>query len=98
VRFEENRAGINNLLMLHHLFTGESKERIEARFAGKGYADFKKELSEVIIEHLKPIQTRFSAIIKDRTYLETLLDKGAENARERAGRILQKVKRRIGLS
>jgi tryptophanyl-tRNA synthetase len=97
VRFDVNRAGINNLLMLYHLFTGEPKERIESRFEGKGYADFKKELSEVIIEHLKPIQTRFSAIMEDRTYLETLLHKGAESAREMAGKILQKVRRRIGL-
>jgi tryptophanyl-tRNA synthetase len=98
IRFDENRAGINNLLMLYHLFTGEPKESIESRFAGKGYADFKKELTDVIIEHLKPIQARFSAIMEDRTYLEALLDKGAERARAMAGKILQKVKRRIGLS
>jgi tryptophanyl-tRNA synthetase len=98
VRFDENRPGIHNLAMLYHLFTGESKERIESRFAGKGYADFKKALSEVIIEHLKPIQARFSAIMEDRAYLETLLDKGAETAREMAGRVLQVVKRRVGLS
>jgi tryptophanyl-tRNA synthetase len=53
----------------------------------EGYAGFKKALSEVIIEHFKPIQTRFRAIMENRAYLETLLDKRAETAREMAGKI-----------
>jgi tryptophanyl-tRNA synthetase len=97
VRFDETRPGINNLLMLYHLFTGEPKERIEARFEGKGYADFKTALSEVIIQHLKPIQARFSAIMEDRAYLETLLHQGAEGARQMAERVLRRVKEKMGL-
>jgi tryptophanyl-tRNA synthetase len=97
VRFDIDRPGITNLLMLYHLFTGETKERIEDRFAGKGYADLKTELTEIIIEHLKPIQIRFQTVMKDRAYLETLLDKGAEAAREMAERVLLRAKRRVGL-
>jgi len=97
VRFDIDRPGITNLLMLYHLFTGETKEHIESRFAGKGYADLKTELTEIIIEHLKPIQIRFQTVMKDRAYLETLLDRGAEAAREMAGSALLRVKRRVGL-
>jgi hypothetical protein len=52
----------------------------------------------VIIEHLKPIQTRFSAILEDRTCLKTLLDRGAESVRKMAVKMLQKVKGRMGFS
>ncbi|MCL6614139.1 MAG: hypothetical protein K6U03_05940 [Firmicutes bacterium] len=37
--FDENRPGIYNLLVIYELFTGFSRPEIEARFAGKGYAE-----------------------------------------------------------
>ena len=57
IRFDMNRPGIHNLLVIYELFTGEKREDIETRFSGKGYIDLKRELSEIIIERLKPIQS-----------------------------------------
>ncbi|MBW1999096.1 MAG: tryptophan--tRNA ligase, partial [Deltaproteobacteria bacterium] len=59
IRFDESRAGIYNLLVIYELFTGEERNVIEARFEGKGYADLKKELGEVVVEGLKPIQEKY---------------------------------------
>ena len=54
IGFDESRPGIYNLLVIYELFSGLDRVEIEKRFAGKGYAYFKQELEEVIIEQLNP--------------------------------------------
>jgi tryptophanyl-tRNA synthetase len=62
VYFDEKRPGIYNLLVIYELFTGLSRPDIEAKFEGKGYADFKQELAELIIDRLHPLQSRYQEI------------------------------------
>jgi len=57
--FDEGRPGIHNLLTIYELCSGMTRPEIENRFAGKGYGDFKKELAEVIVSTLEPIQRRY---------------------------------------
>ncbi len=97
ITFDENRPGIYNLLILYELFTGEKREDIEARFEGKGYADFKTKLAEVVVEGLRPLQERYEALIEDAAYLDTLLSKGADRIRPTAERVLAKAKQRMGV-
>jgi tryptophanyl-tRNA synthetase len=97
IRFDENRPGIHNLLTIYQLFSGMHRAEIEARFAGKGYADFKKELAELIIEHLKPLQSRYREIAAESGYIDQLLQEGAAKARPIAERTLRIVKDKIGL-
>ncbi len=61
IQFDKNRPGIHNLLTIYQLFSGLRKAEIEARFEGKGYAVFKQELAEVIIEGLSPLQSRIES-------------------------------------
>jgi len=97
IRFNETRRGINNLLIIYELFTGLSRSDIEARFEGKGYADLKRELAEVIIEGLRPLQDRYRELTSDPTYIDSLLAEGAAKLRPGAERMLNTVKDRIGL-
>jgi tryptophanyl-tRNA synthetase len=97
IRFDESRPGVYNLLVIYELFTGLSRPAIEARFEGKGYADLKRELAEVIIEGLRPLQTRYRELTTDPTYLDSLLTEGADKVRPIAERVLTAVKDRVGL-
>jgi tryptophanyl-tRNA synthetase len=97
ITFDEKRPGIYNLLVLYELFTGEKREDIEARFEGKGYADFKSELAEVVVEGLRPLQDRYKALIEDATYLDAILSKGADRIRPTAERVLARAKQRMGV-
>ncbi len=97
IRFDEKRPSIHNLLTIYQLFSGMDQTAIEARFAGKGYADFKKELAEVIVEHLKPLQSRYLEIAAEPGYIDHLLEEGSAKARPIAERTLRLVKDRIGL-
>lgn len=95
--FDANRPGVYNLLVIYELFTGKSRDEISGHFAGKGYADLKKELAEVIIEGLAPLQKRYSELTADPGYLDSLMAEGAERARPLAEKTLARVKDRIGL-
>jgi tryptophanyl-tRNA synthetase len=97
IRFDKNRPGVQNLLVIYELFTGESREIIEARFAGKGYIEFKRELSELIIERLKPIQSRYGVLMEDSNHIDRILAKGAEKIRPIAESVLGAVKDNVGL-
>lgn len=97
IRFDESRPGIYNLLLLFELFSESKREDLEERFVGKGYGDLKKELSEVVIESLRPLQTRYREMTEDPGYLDDLLSGGAERIRPIAERVLSRVKEKVGL-
>ncbi|WRF70444.1 tryptophan--tRNA ligase [Helicobacter pylori] len=95
IAFDEKREGIFNLLNIYMLLSNESPENIEERFKNKGYGDFKKELAEVMIQALKPIQERYKEISDDE--VKAVLNGGTEKARPLAKATYQKAKELMGL-
>jgi len=94
--YDESRPGISNLLSIYSAITGDSFDELETRYAGKGYAEFKEELGEAVVDFLNPVQARFKEIREDKDALETILKEGAEKAYRRARKTLSKVYRKIG--
>ena len=97
IRFDANRPGVNNLLGIYQAFTGKTKEEIESNFEGKGYAELKEELSEVVIEGIRPLQERFRDLQKEPGYIDSMLRDGADTVRPLAERTLATVKEKVGL-
>ncbi len=97
IRFDENRPGIHNLLVIYELFTGLSRPDIEARFEGKGYVDLKRELGEIIVEGLRPLQSRYRELTAEPTHIDSLLAAGASKARPLAEKTLTIVKNKVGV-
>ncbi|WQY65178.1 tryptophan--tRNA ligase [Helicobacter pylori] len=95
IEFDETREGVFNLLNIYMLLSNESPEKIEERFKNKGYGDFKKELAEVVIQALKPIQERYKEISDDE--VKAVLNCGVEKARPLARATYQKAKELMGL-
>jgi len=95
--FDQKRQGIFNLLTIYQGFSGQSKEEIEAKFKNKGYKDFKKDLAEVIIAGLQPIQEKYQEITQDPKYIENILAEGANKIRPIAEKTLARVKQKVGL-
>ncbi|WP_033612705.1 tryptophan--tRNA ligase [Helicobacter pylori] len=95
IAFDEKREGIFNLLNIYMLLSDESPEKIEERFKNKGYGDFKKELAEVVIQFLKPIQERYREISDDE--VKAVLNCGAKKAKPLARATYQKAKELMGL-
>ncbi|MEU0537709.1 tryptophan--tRNA ligase [Amycolatopsis tolypomycina] len=97
VRFDaENKAGVSNLLTIYSALTGRTITDLEAAYEGKGYGDLKKDLGEVFVEWVTPIQERVKSYLDDVAELDKVLAVGAERAREVASKTLAKTYQRIG--
>jgi len=97
IRFDEKRPGIHNLLVIYEIFSGLSRAEIEARYEGKGYAHLKKDLGEVVVEGLKPLQSRYQELTAEPGHIDSLLAEGASRVRPLAEKTLALVKSRVGL-
>jgi tryptophanyl-tRNA synthetase len=95
--FDENRPGVNNLLTIYELFSQLPRPEIEAHFDGKGYADLKRELADVVAAKLEPIQNRYHQLTADPDYLDSVFAAGADRIRPVAEGILNLVKEKVGL-
>ena len=96
VRYAEGKDGINNLMTIYSAITGDSFEKIEADFSGKGYGDFKTAVGEAVVEELRPVQEKFKQYMNDKAYLTECQKNGAEFASRIAGRTLNKAMKKIG--
>ena len=92
----EHKPGVSNLLTIYSALTGRPIPDLVAAYAGKGYGDLKKDLAEVVVEFLRPIQERTKAYLDDPGQLDKLLAVGAEKARVVASGTLRAVYDRVG--
>jgi len=94
---DDERSGITNLMSIMSAVTGKSMEKIAEEYTGKGYAVFKGDLAESLIEFLRPIQSRFSTLRKDEGEILGIVRNGAERAGVISREMLNKVRETIGL-
>lgn len=97
VKFDmQNKPGISNLLNIYSVLSGTSIPELEAKYEGKGYGDFKKDLVEVVVEALAPIKARYEEIRHSDELIEILKD-GAQRADAIAQQTMKRVKENFGL-
>ncbi|WJK40798.1 tryptophan--tRNA ligase [Solwaraspora sp. WMMA2056] len=92
----ENKPGISNLLTIYAALTGRALDELTAAYEGRGYGDLKKDLAEVVVEFVAPIQQRTRSYLDDPAQLDKLLAVGAEKARAVAAGTLATVYDRVG--
>jgi tryptophanyl-tRNA synthetase len=64
---------------------------------GTGYGDFKKQLFEKLWEYFAPMRKRREEILADKSYIDSVLKKGAARANEIAGQVMKRVREAVGL-
>lgn len=96
VRFDENSKGLANLLTIYSVLSGKSIPTIENEFVGKMYGHLKMALADLVVETLKPVQSKYQELMQDRGELDRILAKNAERARNLAAPTLAKVYERVG--
>ncbi len=97
VRFDAaEKPGVSNLLSIYSAMSGKSIPELEKYYEGSGYGAFKKDLVDVVVEGLRPIQERFAEIRGSEQLIRDLKD-GAERANAIAEPVLKRVKERFGL-
>ncbi|MGE5578719.1 MAG: tryptophan--tRNA ligase [Bacillota bacterium] len=93
----DEKPALANLLTIYSHCAGLTIPEVEALYTGKGYADFKAGLAEVIVETLRPIQAKF-AQLKGSGELRGILSEGAVRANEVSAQTLKLAKEKLGLS
>ncbi|GIF10924.1 tryptophanyl-tRNA synthetase [Actinoplanes teichomyceticus] len=93
---EVNKPGISNLLTMYAALTMRTIDELLEQYDGRGYGDLKKDLAEVLVEFVKPIQERTKAYLDDKAQLDKILAVGAEKARAVSAATLAKTYKNVG--
>jgi tryptophanyl-tRNA synthetase len=97
IRYDiENKPGVSNLLSIYSAFSGKPIPELEKAYAGQGYGSLKKDLVEVAVDQVRPIQTRYAEIRHSEALIEILAD-GAARANVIAEATMRRVKDKFGL-
>jgi tryptophanyl-tRNA synthetase len=89
--------GVQNLLNIYQAFSGWTAEQMRGHFEGMRYGDLKKQVAEIVVSQLEPLQKRYQEIVADPSYLDGILRQGAERVAPIANATVEEVKRRMGL-
>jgi tryptophanyl-tRNA synthetase len=97
VDFDSMGAGVRNLLTIHQAFSGWENDRMQSHFSGMRYGDLKKQVVEMVVGSLEPLQKRYKEITTDPAYLDGILADGARRVAPIADSTVELVKGRMGL-
>ncbi len=90
----------SNIIALYKLFANEAEmSQMVADFqaGGMGYGDFKQRLFDAYWDYFSPMRDKKEELKKEPGYIDEVLAKGAEKARENANIVLSRVRKATGL-
>jgi tryptophanyl-tRNA synthetase len=93
---EKEKPGVSNLLSLLSLVSEKSVEALVPEYEDKMYGHLKSDVADAVVALIEPIQTRFTEIRSDRTFLENTMKHGAEKAQQKAQQTLAHVYEAVG--
>lgn len=97
IRYEADKPALSNLLVIYSTFSGMGIDEIEKKYQGKGYGDFKKDLGEIVVKGLAPIQKKYKELNDDPSIIKKVLDEGRDYSLQISSKKLLRVKRIMGL-
>ncbi|MFC4303850.1 tryptophan--tRNA ligase [Cohnella boryungensis] len=91
----QNKPEVSNLMSIYAQCSDKTVEQVQAAYEGLGYGAFKKDLGEVIVQALEPLQRKY-ADIRSSGEIRHILRDGAERANAVAESTLAAVKEAMG--
>ena len=89
--FRQARPAAANLLTIFAALKEDDLAKVVAGFEGQGFADFKKELTDLAVAKLGPMGEEMKRMVNDSGHVDSVLHDGAERARAIADPILSEV-------
>lgn len=96
IEYSEEKAGIANLLSIHATLSGKTIPQIVQEYEGKMYGHLKVDTAELVVEKIGPVRDTITRLLNDSEYLNGIMKKGADKARERAQKKIDQVYRAVG--
>ena len=87
-----------NLLSIFASLNNKTTEDIVEQYAGKEFSLFKKDLTDIIVDKIGPIEKEMQKLIEDKSYLDEIMRKGKEKAIYIADSVLSRVYDVVGFS
>jgi tryptophanyl-tRNA synthetase len=92
----EGRPEAANLLGIWAALSDGTRDQAFARFGGRQFSEFKKELTDLAVEVLAPINTEMKRLLADVSHIDAVLKEGAERACAVSSPIMAEVKDIVG--
>jgi tryptophanyl-tRNA synthetase len=97
VRYDpDNKPGVSNLLTIQSAVTGTDVDKLVESYAGPGYGDLKADTADAVVEFVSPIKARVDELLADPAELESVLEVGAQRAKDVSAKTLKRVYDRLG--
>jgi tryptophanyl-tRNA synthetase len=72
-------------------------KKLEKKFKGKGYAEFKKSLADLLIQNLEHFRMKRKELLAREAFVEEILDQGTEKAKVLAQSTMEEIRKNMGL-
>ncbi|MGE0108655.1 MAG: tryptophan--tRNA ligase [Bdellovibrionales bacterium] len=92
----EGRAEAENLVTIFAALSDKTNEDILATYGGTQFSEFKKELTDLAVTKLTPINDRMRDLMKDPAEIDSILQKGSARGRELTQTYLKEIKEKVG--
>ena len=97
INYNDDQPGVKNLINIICAIKNITPEEVVKSYQGKGYSDLKRDVADIIIEELAPVQEKVNSLLSDKRYLEEIYKNGAQKANYAATKVLRKMQKKIGL-
>jgi tryptophanyl-tRNA synthetase len=87
---------VSNLLTIQSAVTGTDVDKLVEGYAGRGYGDLKADTAEAVVEFVTPLKARVDELLADPSELESVLEAGAQRAKDVSAKTLTRVYDRLG--
>jgi tryptophanyl-tRNA synthetase len=92
----ENRPEADNLVGIYAALADTTKEKVLSEFGGSQFSAFKKQLAEVAVARVAPVNAEMQRLVGDPAEIDRILADGAARARTMAQPILAEIKNIVG--
>jgi tryptophanyl-tRNA synthetase len=94
ITYSDDRPAVKNLIDIYSGFSGLTPDQVVEKYEGKGFGDFKKGLTEVVLSFIIPFQDKYSSL-KDEEVIALLQD-NAKKVSSIAKEKMDDVKNKVG--
>ena len=92
----EKRPEAKNLIGIFSSLSDLTLEETVNGFSGKNFSEFKKSLSQVIVDKIIPISVEIKKLLNEKDYLDKILKDGCNKANDIASKKIKKIHEIVG--
>ena len=92
----DDRPEARNLIGIYSSISNSSLESSIQKFSGKNFSEFKENLSQILIDKLSPISDEIKRLLKEKSYLDKILEDGSKKANNIASKKIKEIHDIIG--